>query len=226
MSSLRLLRPPCAATARRLLCTGGAGGRPTVLAALVERIPVVMPEISEDERSQRLAKEELILSRAKVWPEAFTASEEGPERTRARQRLESIVEGEGGREGEGDRAGDESSLDRRLAQRLYLLLQGEDGSWAFPERAWQPPEPARDGLRELIAESCGDALDAHQVGNAPVAHLERDADSVFFWRFQYVQGEMNPQEGTQHAWLTKDELSERLGGPLGELATKMCGPMS
>ena len=104
--------------------------------------------------------------------------------------------------------------------------EGEDGSWAFPERAWQPPERARDGLRELIAESCGDALDAHQVGNAPVAHLERDADSVFFWRFQYVQGEMKPQEGTQHAWLTKDELSERLGGPLGELATKMCGPMS
>ena len=62
--------------------------------------------------------------------------------------MEGIVESEGGREGEGDRSGDESSLDRRLAQRLYLVLQDEDGSWAFPQRAWQPPERARDGLHE------------------------------------------------------------------------------
>ena len=49
------------------------------------------------------------------------------------------------------------------------------------------------------------------------AHL----GELFVWRFQHVQGEVVPAAGT-HAWLTKQELSERLGGPLGALALQVC----
>ena len=62
------------------------------------------------------------------------------------------------------------------------------------------------------------------MGNAPVAHLEREDATTFFWRFQYVQGHVDAPAG-RHAWLTKEELAERLGGPLGALTQEMCGPM-
>ena len=100
---------------------------------------------------------------------------------------------------------------------MYLLLQAEDGSWGLPQQPWAPPARARQGLQALIAASCGDDLQAHQVGNAPAAHL----GDVFVWRFQHVQGEVVPPAGT-HAWLTKQELAERLGGPLGALALQVC----
>ena len=51
---------------------------------------------------------------------------------------------------------------------MYLLLQAEDGSWGLPQQPWAPPARARDGLQALIAASCGDELQTHQVGNTPV----------------------------------------------------------
>ena len=67
-----------------------------------------------------------------------------------------------------------------------MLLQAEDGSWGLPQQPWAPPARAREGLQALLAASCGDDLKAHQVGNAPAAHL----GDVFLWRFQHVQGEV------------------------------------
>ena len=59
--------------------------------------------------------------------------------------------------------------------------------------------------------------DPSQVGNAPAAHL----GELFVWRFQHVKGEVAPPAGA-HAWLTKQELAERIGGPLGALALQLC----
>lgn len=214
------------ALGRRALSSGSNA----TLSVLIERLPVVTPELADWEVEQRLAAEAYANSRSKVYQEEYTAAEEGPERTRARLRLEQVVESMGGREGEGDRSGDESSMDRKLAERVYLLLQGEDGSWSLPQRPWAPPERARDGLRELIAASCGEDLQVHQVGNAPLAHLQREQDTIFVWRFQHVEGEVaapDPEGGATHthAWLTKDELAERIGGPLGAIAREACGTL-
>ena len=156
-SRLRCLLP--VAGLRR--ASSGSGG--ATLSALIERLPVVTPELTEWEVEWREAREALIVSRAKVYDEAFTAAEEGPERTRARLRLEQVVESMGGRQGEGDTTGDESSMDRKLSERVYLALQAEDGSWGLPQQPWAPPTRARDGLQALIAASCGDELEAHQV---------------------------------------------------------------
>ena len=92
----------------RRLCSGSGGG--ATLSALIERLPVVTPELTEWEVEWREAREALVVSRAKVYDAEFTSAEEGPERTRARLRLEQVVESMGGRQGGGDTTGDESSM--------------------------------------------------------------------------------------------------------------------
>ena len=151
----------------RLVLAGARSARckSTLLAALVERSPMLTPDEAPLTVVQQQAQAAAV--RQKVYPTTLTAAEEGPDQQRARLRMEALVEREGGREGDGDRTGDQRSLDRQLAHRLYLLVQ-VDGRWQFPHLAWQPPESARDGLRRAITQSCGDGLATHQMGNAPL----------------------------------------------------------
>ena len=171
------------ARAGRLLSAAARRHSSTHLAALIERSPQLTPELREYER-ELVADMETHESWAKVYPEALTAAEEGPDRQRARLRLEALLESDGGREGEGDRTGDTRSLDRHLSQRLYLLTRrAADEPWALPQRAWVAPESVRDGLAELVRTRCGDELAVHQMGNAPMAHRKLfDGGSVFFWK--------------------------------------------
>jgi hypothetical protein len=180
-------------------------------------------------------REEALEGLHKVYPSSLTSAEEGPDQQRARVRMEGIIERDASREGEGDASGDHTSLDRRLAQRLYLLVRRGDGPWHFPQREWAgPPEHARDGLQAAIEASCGGALALHQLGNAPLGHLETkkggaddDASvpsSIFLWRFLYLSGAVEPAPGVEYAWLTKEELAERVDAQLGEFAALVCGP--
>ena len=66
----------------RALCSGASGN--TTLSALIERLPIVTPEIGEEEAEQRGAAEAYQQSCSKVYPEEFTAAEEGPEQGPAR----------------------------------------------------------------------------------------------------------------------------------------------
>lgn len=192
----------------------------TLLAALVERSPQLTPEVPAHELAQQTHA--AALQHQKLYPAALTAAEEGPDQQRARLRMEALVEREGGREGEGDRTGDRRSLDRQLAQRLYLLVQ-VDGEWQFPHLAWRPPESARDGLRRAISESCGEGLTTHQIGNAPLGHTPlASGDSLFLWRHLYVSGDV--AAGSEYAWVTKAELAELVGEELGALSAIACGP--
>eukprot|EP00964_Phaeocystis_antarctica_P107629 scaffold72311_cov68-Phaeocystis_antarctica.AAC.2 len=175
----------------RRLCSGSGGGGAT-LSALIERLPVVTPELSEWEVEWREAREALVISRAKVYNAEFTAAEEGPERTRARLRLEQGPNPGLARPRQNPRLAEPRQLcyshvcaspwtDRKLAERVYLLLQAEDGSWGLPQQPWAPPARARDGLQALIAASCGDELQTHQVGNTPVRSHGRNVPWLAGW---------------------------------------------
>ena len=104
----------------------------TILAALVERLPILTPELPTWKLDSQLRKEEASSARAKIFPEEYTNADEGPDRKRARLRVNALIEREGSREGKGDREEDQQSLDRKLAQRLYLLLHVE-GRWQLPQ---------------------------------------------------------------------------------------------
>ena len=197
-----------------------------MLAALVERSPQLTPDLPDYElrhRESQLGFEVM----HKVYPAAITAAEEGPDQQASRLRLEALLEREGSREGEGDRTGDLHSLDRQLTKRLYLLMQDSSGQWSLPQQEWRgPPESARDGVRRAVEAACGEALSIHQMGNAPLGHLpsEDGATTTFLWRCLYVSGQVAAPAGGDFAWVTRDELVERVDAPLGELSAMVAGP--
>ncbi len=208
------------AAGRRLLSTGGR----THLAALIERSPQLTPDLEPHEldRIEAVAEAE---RGYKEYPAALTQAEEGPDRQRVRLRMEALLEREGGREGKGDLAGDERSLDRRLTQRVYLLMRTADGKWGFPQLEWTPPESVRDALAEAVRRTCGEELAVHQMGNAPAGHhaCADGGGSTFYWRMLHVSGGVEVGDGCDYAWLTRGELAERLEQPeMRELAELMC----
>lgn len=216
---LRLVRRPLASHAAMRVPQRSAS---TLLAALVERSPQLTPDEPEHETAQHAHAAQV--QRHKVYPTLMTAAEEGPDQQRARLRMEALVEREGGREGEGDRTGDQRSMDRCLAQRLYLLVQ-VDGQWQFPQLAWQPPESARDGLRRAISQNCGEELTTHQMGNAPLGHVAlTSGDALFLWRHLYVSGAVVVPPGCDHVWVTKAELANLVSLEVSGMCAIACGP--
>jgi hypothetical protein len=214
-----------AAAFRPRMLSGTAGSR-TLLGLLVERSPQITPDLHDWERTEDERKERLEALH-KVSPAALTMSEESPDQERARKRMEQLVEREGSREGEGDRTGDLTSLDRRLAQRLYLLVRTGD-EWQLPQREWAgAPQTAREALEAAVVANCGSELKLHAMGNAPLGHLPDDAGSstLFVWRYLHVSGQVvKTTDIDEYAWLTKDELCERVAQPLGALCRDICGP--
>ena len=138
-----------AAAFRPRMLSGTAGSR-TLLGLLVERSPQITPDLHDWERTEDERKERLEALH-KVSPAALTMSEESPDQERARKRMEQLVEREGSREGEGDRTGDLTSLDRRLAQRLYLLVRTGD-EWQLPQHSCT--RNIYVGVSALSTETC------------------------------------------------------------------------
>ena len=213
---------PAAVVRRPLPARFCSSSGATRLAALIERSPQLTPDPTEAEELQQ-AFHAAQHVRQRKYPAVLTAAEEGPDQERARQRMEAIVEEEGSREGDGDRSGDMRSMDRCLAQRLYLLVQ-VDGQWELPQMEWQPPESARDGLRRAIEARCGGELNVHQMGNAPLGHVELSGGTrLFLWRFLYVSGDV-VSPGDDYAWVTQQELAERVDDNMSQLTNVVTGP--
>ena len=99
-------------------------------------------------------------------------------------------------------------------------------SWQLPHSAWQPPELARDGLRRALEGSCGEALGVHPMSHAPLGHVPlAGGATLFLWRYLHVSGRVDAADGVDdYAWLTREELSQRVDAPLAELAEVVCGP--
>lgn len=103
----------------------------TIMAAVIERTPVVTPEIPAWQQKEFDLRADYIKLH-KVYPKELTDVEEVPDQARARQRVERIIARDGGRLGSGDKKGDERTMDRCLSERLYLLLS-INGTWQFPQ---------------------------------------------------------------------------------------------
>ena len=205
-----------------LRTTGGArrDASTVVLAAIVERLPLLVPELPTWQREAVALRERVAAGSAKQYPSEFIDAEEGPDRKQARERVEGLIQREASRLGSGDQDDDERIMDRRLAQRLYLLANGANGKLQFPQARWEAGG-IRETLAAALAQSCGDGLDWHFLGNAPIAHwADKEREVVhFFFRVQLLGGGVNGK----CVWLPKEELAERLEGG-GPLVLEMCGP--
>lgn len=141
------------------------------------------------------------------------------------------------------------SLKRKYDQRLYLALRDADGEWGFPRAPADMSDGGpsmRRVLVDLLRAELGQKLRVLHISRAPIAHLDRGADGVdFFFRMRRVAGNVLPpakpsghgakgkkEKGggggsasaaawTDYAWLTREELVERLPAELGTAAERM-----
>ena len=63
--------------------------------------------------------------------------------------------------------------------------------------------------------SVGASLQLHWVGNAPLAHLPAGEAATFFWRLQYVAGEVEPGAGAEGR--DADEMQTRCNRDAAEM---------
>ena len=139
------------------------------------------------------------------------------------------------RETEHDHSGNVKTLDRRLKQRLYLTVQSQaEGNlngprWTLPSVIPRNDETLLEAARRAVATVVGESLTLYCPGNAPMAvnlrtytkNMPGDftenyfGEKIFYYRVQYDQGDLD--EGVfeksgmnDYAWLTKDEIVERM----------------
>ncbi len=199
---------------RRFISSTAATSNALYGSMLVERIPVVIPEAPEWEREY------------KEWSQA--------RRDKFKVKLpDQIVEAKGlletlpdfepaSRETEADQTGDRSTIHRKLAEFLFLVVKDKDGNWGFPKCEHSEGETMRQTAERSLKDFAGDSLECWVVGNAPQGHYKEANGTTFYYRGSYLEGELALQGGyTDHLWLTKEELGEFFDADHHDLLKKM-----
>ena len=113
------------------------------------------------------------------------------------------------RETDADRNDDRQSLERRLADSLYLLVKSGD-AWTLPGVALDEEESVREAALRALDEHCGDDLYTYVLGAAPVGVWDADADG---YRREFVAKAIvvdpyasGPPACADYVWAAKDEL--------------------
>ena len=205
-------------------------------AAVIERTPVVTPELADWEKDWMELEESLEYYKLHDWPKGIGPSP--PDETVEEQ---SIPFEFAPRETAADAANDLSSLDRRLPDSLYLTLK-TGSSWGFPEVPLREAEMLGPAAERAVGEALRPLpLRLFHFGKQPIGHLWRPFDAetqkkrqlygskVYFFSALVIdpyeaifaddgrEAKVEPlAPHTAVAWHTKDELSQALGGGVGE----------
>jgi len=124
------------------------------------------------------------------------------------------------RETEADKSGKTDTLDRRLKDSVYLMV---DGALPTSDLNDADSESLVKAAKRVVQENGGDNLELYCPSAAPVAvHMEKaeDGDSssyfgtkTFFLRLQYDDGVIQPKDLKKQktfAWLARKEIVELL----------------
>ncbi|KAJ1969484.1 hypothetical protein IWQ62_000594 [Dispira parvispora] len=125
---------------------------------------------------------------------------------------------------EADTKGDIKSLDRALAEPLYLLVKKprKEHTWQFPQGGVDEGELLHQAALRELAEECGNGMDVWLAGRGPIGHYCYDfpkdfaassktkGAKVFFMRGHIMAGQVkvDNQEIVDFAWLTKAEIPQ------------------
>ncbi|KAG9125081.1 54S ribosomal protein L17 mitochondrial [Ceratobasidium sp. 392] len=118
------------------------------------------------------------------------------------------------REHESDRTGDVKNLNRKGDRNLYLLVRAAEG-WRLPQGPVERGATLHSAaLRELHSE-CGPNMDTWVVGRHPVGvHKPSKSGSgvTLFFKAHIFAGQAKPngKSVTDFAWLTTEEIQERV----------------
>lgn len=113
---------------------------------------------------------------------------------------------------------DQSRSDRMMDRSLFLVVRKprDRHAWQFPQGKSEGEESLRQTAERELKEECGDELRTWFVGQAPVAHMkyeypdQKESCTVFFMKSNWLGGDVqvDGKEIVEHAWVTKDELSQ------------------
>ncbi|KAI9088327.1 39S mitochondrial ribosomal protein L46-domain-containing protein [Phlyctochytrium arcticum] len=119
-----------------------------------------------------------------------------------------------GRETEADRSGDKKSLERMLERTVYLVVKRPSGEWEFPAGPLEEAEVLHEAATRHLHTEVGANLENWVVGRTPVGHAVSPSTKkqTFFMKSHIIAGRITPskEKVTDHAWLTKQELSTTL----------------
>ncbi|EDV25920.1 uncharacterized protein TRIADDRAFT_55493 [Trichoplax adhaerens] len=121
-----------------------------------------------------------------------------------------------------DEEDDRKSLDRKLAESLYLLVKKSrhQHAWQMPQGQHEGEESLRQTAERELKEECGEQLTVKFLSNAPSAlytykfHKDYQSDhvgaKVFFYKTFYNEGQivLNTEELEDYAWVTGQEMQD------------------
>lgn len=181
----------------------------------LERLPVVMPEMPAWERDYKEWQEAWNARRFKELPHSFTTSdvkmgEEGKSSGRAAWEPSPLKTS-------ADARNDVKSLQRKLDQRLFLLVK-KGGVWDFLHGVVGEEDVSTRNVAERALQSLMGENETEQryyfVGNAPAAHTVSQGRTSFYHRCQLIQIEsfrsVDMKEYEDYAWVSPDEFDKYL----------------
>mmetsp|Transcript_6187 Transcript_6187/g.12135 ORF Transcript_6187/g.12135 Transcript_6187/m.12135 type:complete len:277 (-) Transcript_6187:1092-1922(-) len=194
-------------------------------ATILERVPIVTPEVSPIEKAWRDRAFELRNIHGKPIPdEVLTMEIPGGGDPMAKMK-EEVEFTPASRVTEADRTNDRKSLNRRLDKKLYFILRRtETSAWQFPQRIARESETMRQSAEMALQVIVGTEPWTYFIGNAPIAHLvhvypeayQKENDvygvKIFFYRSNLIEGKVDSiRQGHDFLWVTKDEIDEYFG---------------
>ncbi|XP_078283461.1 large ribosomal subunit protein mL46 [Rhinoraja longicauda] len=125
---------------------------------------------------------------------------------------------------ETDKWNDRSTVNRRLDEKLLLLVKEKVGGeeiWLLPQSYWTPGETMRQTAERTLSVLAGNELQAVFMGNAPtgvykykypkpIQTSSNVGSKVFFFKALLINGDLETRNKEDHVWVTKSELKDYL----------------
>lgn len=217
------------------------------VAAMVERLPVVTPDMEPWER-EYIDLRDYLWTYGKEYPEecGFMYAPDKPEDhivPTDEELLAGLPFTPAPRETEADATGDVKTRDRQLKTRVYLALKtASEGNksgprWTLPSAVAKPDETMLETAQRAVSDAVGSDLVLWCPSNAPMTvnlreynkNLPEDfrgeffGEKIFYYRVQYDHGDVDESAVSteeDYAWLTRDEMTERVTEERGKHQAK------
>ena len=206
------------------------------VAVILERQPVVLPDIESWERDY-LDMETRLGQFGKLYPKEFMqeSDDDDDNDSHVAMTLEDLLQSlpkeytPAARETEADATGDVRTTNRKLKSSIYLALN-ENGTWQFPTVDLADGETVVDGAVRAMATKIGDQVEFWCPSNAPFAvDMTANDDEggnggtvygtkTFFVKIQYDEGDVSKASlsADDFAWLDRDEMADRVREAQGD----------
>lgn len=217
------------------------------VAAMVERLPVVTPDVEPWER-EYIDLRDYLWTYGKEYPEetGFMYAPDKPEDhvvPSDEELLAGLPFKVAPRETEHDVSGNVKTRDRQLKERVYLTMKTDaEGTksgprWTLPSAIAQSDETLLETAQRAVSSSVGKDLVLWCPSNAPMTvnfrvynkNLPEEfrgnyyGEKILYYRVQYDHGDVDEsavKTEEDYAWLTREEIVDRVGEERGKHQAK------